>query len=121
MSTPARRLAALGGQLAADTAPAAAAAAAPIEQTVDPPALSRPQPNLLSDEDLQVFIRDGALELDVSELPPSFHAEMHRQAQEHHEQAQGRGLLLVDGAAGGGGGGTFAKESIFPRILRPYR
>ena len=80
-----RRLKSLHAQLVG------AASAVPIEQA-QPEAghPSRPgvTPRLLSDMQLQEFIANGVIELDISELSPSFHAAVHERAQEHHKSGR---------------------------------
>lgn len=80
-----------GGRRPPPSAAHAAMELAPHEQR--PPGASiatasRPR-GLLSDERLQEFIRNGVVELDVTEhLPPSYHAAIHERAQEHHNSGR---------------------------------
>ena len=84
-----RRLAAVHAQLTGTTiSPAAAAASEIVEPAPPSPSLIDEAPKLLSDERLQEFIANGAIELDVSELSGSFHAALHERAQEHHKSGR---------------------------------
>lgn len=85
-----RRLSAVHAQLAGTTTASPAAATEAVESAPLSPASSVTDaaPSYLSDERLQEFIANGAIELDIRELPVSFHAAVHERAQEHHKSGR---------------------------------
>ena len=85
---PLRRLSALRSHLlssspaAADRSELISSIAESAHELADAP------PRLLDDDQLQQFIRDGAVELELAELPASFHAAVAARAQEHHKSGR---------------------------------
>ena len=83
---PLRRLSALRSHL---SSPAAADRSELISSIAESAhELSDAPPRLLDDDQLQQFIRDGAVELELAELPASFHAAVAARAQEHHKSGR---------------------------------